>query len=39
MRPYFEEMTPFGKPLSESQKESAKDNVAEIKEVEAYRLK
>ena len=34
MRPYFEKMTPFGKPLSDSQKESAKENVAEIKEVE-----
>ncbi|MBU4426272.1 MAG: glutaconyl-CoA decarboxylase subunit alpha, partial [Proteobacteria bacterium] len=34
MRPYFEEMTHFGKPLSDSQKESAKENVAEIKEVE-----
>ena len=27
-------MTPFGKPLSDSQKESAKENVAQIKEVE-----
>ena len=34
MRPYFEKMTPFGKPLSDSQKESAKENVAQIKEVE-----
>ena len=34
MRPYFEEMTPFGKPLSDSQKESAKENVAHIMAVE-----
>jgi glutaconyl-CoA decarboxylase len=34
MKPYFENMTPFGNPLSESQKASAKENVAKIKEVE-----
>jgi len=34
MRPYFEKMTPFGKALSDSQKESAKENVAQINEVE-----
>jgi glutaconyl-CoA decarboxylase len=34
MRPYFEKMTPFGKPLSDSQKESSKENVTQIKEVE-----
>jgi len=34
MRPYFREMTPFGRPLTDSQKESTEENVAEIKEVE-----
>jgi glutaconyl-CoA decarboxylase len=34
MKPYFEKMTPFGNPLSDSQKETAKENVAQIKEVE-----
>ncbi|MFO8166042.1 MAG: acyl-CoA carboxylase subunit beta [Thermodesulfobacteriota bacterium] len=34
MRPYFEKMTLFGKVLSDSQKESAKQNVAQINEVE-----
>ncbi len=34
MRPYFEKMTPFGKPLSDNQKESSKENVDQIKEVE-----
>ena len=34
MRPYFEEMTPFGKPLSDNQKESSKENVDQIREVE-----
>jgi glutaconyl-CoA decarboxylase len=34
MRPYFEKMTPFGKALSDSQKEGAKENVAQINEVE-----
>jgi glutaconyl-CoA decarboxylase len=34
MRSYFEEMIPFGKPLSDSQKESAKENVAHIMAVE-----
>ncbi|MEJ2726844.1 MAG: glutaconyl-CoA decarboxylase subunit alpha, partial [Deltaproteobacteria bacterium] len=34
MRPYFEEMTPFGKELSDNQKENARENVAQIKEVE-----
>lgn len=34
MHPYFEEMTPFGKPLSDRQRESAKENVAPIMEVE-----
>jgi glutaconyl-CoA decarboxylase subunit alpha len=34
MRPYFEKMTPFGKPLTDKQKETAKENVSQIKEVE-----
>lgn len=34
MRPYFEEMTPIGKQLTDSQKESTKENVAQIGEVE-----
>ena len=34
MRPYFEKMTPIGGSLSDSQKESTRENVAQIKEVE-----
>ena len=34
MRPYFEKMTPLGKSLTENQKESARENVAQIREVE-----
>ena len=34
MRPYFEKMTPFGKPLTNKQKESAKENVSLINGVE-----
>ena len=34
MRPYFEKMTPFGKPLTDKQKESAAENISQIKEVE-----
>lgn len=34
MRPYFEKMTPIGKPLTDKQKESTKDNVEQIKKVE-----
>jgi glutaconyl-CoA decarboxylase len=34
MRPYFEKMTPFGKALTDKQKEDNKENVAEIQEVE-----
>jgi len=34
MRPYFEKMTPFGRPLSDKQKEDAKENAAQIKQVE-----
>jgi len=34
MKPYFEKMTPLGKPLSDSQRENAKENVTQIKEVE-----
>ncbi|MDP6180978.1 MAG: carboxyl transferase domain-containing protein, partial [Desulfatiglandales bacterium] len=34
MRHYFEKMTPIGKPLTNSQKESAKGNVAQIGEEE-----
>lgn len=34
MRPYFEKMTPFGKALTDKQKEDNKENIAEIQEVE-----
>lgn len=34
MKPYFEKMTPFGKPLSDSKKKQTEANVAEVKEVE-----
>jgi glutaconyl-CoA decarboxylase subunit alpha len=34
MRPYFEKMTPMGKPLSEGQIKSATENVEQIREVE-----
>ena len=34
MRPYFDKMTPFGKPLSDRQKESTQENVALIRAVE-----
>ena len=34
MRPYFEKMTPIGKALTDKQKENAKENVSQIKEVE-----
>jgi glutaconyl-CoA decarboxylase len=34
MRPYFEKMTPFGLPLSDSQMKSGKENVAQINDVE-----
>ncbi len=34
MRRYFEQMTPFGKPLSEKQIKDAAENIAEIKKVE-----
>ncbi|MBW1702742.1 MAG: glutaconyl-CoA decarboxylase subunit alpha [Deltaproteobacteria bacterium] len=34
MRPYFEEMTPLGKPLTDSQKKNAKEDMAQIEEVE-----
>ena len=34
MRPYFEKMTPFGKALTDKQKEAAQENIAQIKEVE-----
>jgi len=34
MRSYFEEMTPFGKALTEKQIEAAKENIADIKKVE-----
>jgi len=34
MKPYFEEMASIGKPLSDSQRKNAKDNVEHIKQVE-----
>ncbi len=34
MRPYFDEMTPFGKALTEKQIADAQENIAEIKKVE-----
>jgi glutaconyl-CoA decarboxylase subunit alpha len=34
MRQYFEKMTPFGKALTDKQKEAAKENIAQIMEVE-----
>ncbi len=35
MRPYFEKMTPIGKPLSASKIKSTESNVTEAKKVEA----
>ena len=34
MRPYFEEMTPIGRPLTDKQKEDTKENLAQIMSVE-----
>ena len=34
MRPYFEKMTDFGKPLTEGQIKKSEENVKQIKEVE-----
>ena len=34
MKPYFEKLTPFGKPLTDKQIEAAKENVSHIKGVE-----
>ncbi|OQX66117.1 MAG: glutaconyl-CoA decarboxylase subunit alpha [Desulfococcus sp. 4484_242] len=34
MRPYFEKMTPFGKPLTDKQKADSEENVQEIRKVE-----
>jgi glutaconyl-CoA decarboxylase len=34
MRPYFEKMTEFGKPLSESKLKQSEQNVAQVKEIE-----
>src|SRR4030043_1535482 len=34
MKPYFEKMTDFGKPLTEAQTKRAEENVKQIKEVE-----
>ncbi len=34
MKPYFEKMTPLGKPLTEKQKKTSEQNAAEIKAVE-----
>ncbi|MCX8011619.1 MAG: glutaconyl-CoA decarboxylase subunit alpha, partial [Desulfobacterota bacterium] len=34
MRPYFEKMTEFGKPLSEAQKKRMEESVKQIREVE-----
>ncbi len=34
MTPYFESMTPFGKPLTEKQIQDAKENIVQIKAVE-----
>jgi len=34
MRQYFEKMTPFGKALTDKQREAAKENIAQIKDVE-----
>jgi glutaconyl-CoA decarboxylase subunit alpha len=34
MRPYFEKMTPFGKALTDKQKEASQENIAQIREVE-----
>ncbi|NTV34215.1 MAG: glutaconyl-CoA decarboxylase subunit alpha, partial [Deltaproteobacteria bacterium] len=39
MRPYFEKMPLIGKPLTDSQKQSGKENVEDIKKVEADVLK
>ena len=34
MRPYFEKMALIGKPLTDAQKQSGKQNVEDIKKVE-----
>ncbi len=34
MKPYFEKMTPLGKPLSDKKKEDSRENIDQIKEVE-----
>ena len=34
MKPYFEKMTEFGKPLSEQNKKRAEENVNQIRAVE-----
>jgi glutaconyl-CoA decarboxylase subunit alpha len=34
MRQYFEKMTPFGKALTDKQKDAAQENISQIKEVE-----
>ena len=34
MKPYFEKMTDFGKPLTEGQIKKSEENVKQIKEVE-----
>lgn len=34
MRPYFEKMTEFGKPLTEAQKKRAEESIRQIKEIE-----
>ena len=39
MRPYFEKMALIGKPLTDSQKQSGKENVEDIRKVEADVLK
>ena len=39
MRPYFEKMALIGKPLTDAQKQSGKENVADIKKVEQDVLK
>ncbi|NIW10213.1 MAG: hypothetical protein GWN33_06415, partial [Gammaproteobacteria bacterium] len=34
MRPYFEKMTPIGRPLTDKQKEDTKENLDQIMAVE-----
>ena len=34
MRPYFEKMTPVGRPLTDKQKQDTKENLDQIREVE-----